>query len=104
MVTLAGLGPIMYRFLATVTVDNDTYQSLPTACAMKVIVHGRPFEFVSMTQMMHNPTPIVSDRAVYGDADFSDIEIEALMQYFRVGTYEGLKTLLAAMRKSNLGY
>lgn len=81
-----------------------TYQSLLTACAMKVIVYRRPFEFAGMTQMMHNPTPIVSDRAVYEDADFSDIEIEALMQYFRVGTYEGLKALLAAMRKSNRGY
>jgi hypothetical protein len=93
-----------YPFLATVTIDIDTYQSLLAACAMKVLVHTRHYEFGSMTQTIQNPTPMVSDRAAYEDADFSDTEMEALMQYFRVGTYQGLKTLLAAMRKSNLGY
>jgi hypothetical protein len=57
-----------------------------------------------MTQIMKHPTPIVSERAIYEDADFSDIEIEALMQYLRVGTYKSLQSLLAAMKKSNLRY
>lgn len=57
-----------------------------------------------MTQIMKNQTLILPERAIYEDADFSDIEIEALMQYFRMATYEGLKSLLAAMKKSNLGY
>ena len=57
-----------------------------------------------MSQIMKSQTQVLPERAIYEDADFSDIEVKALMHYFRVATYEGLKSLLAAMRKSNLGY
>jgi hypothetical protein len=38
----------------------------------------------------------------YQDAEFSDMEIEALMQYFRMSTYENLKSLLAGMKNSSV--
>lgn len=83
-----------------ITVDYGTYQSLPIASAMKVIVDCRLTEFVNMTQIMNKPTAVAPARAIYDDAEFSDIEIDTLMQYFRVSTYQGLKSVLAAMKKS----
>jgi hypothetical protein len=51
---------------------------------------------------MNQPNVIVPEHAKYADAEFSDIEIEALMEYFRVSTYERLVSVLSAMKNSTL--
>jgi hypothetical protein len=38
----------------------------------------------------------------YQDTEFSDTEVEALMEYFRMPTYEDLKSLLAGMKNSSV--
>lgn len=55
-----------------------------------------------MKQAISDPS-VPSERARYRDAELSDNEVEALMEYFRVTTYKALTGILAAMRKSGLG-
>ena len=38
----------------------------------------------------------------YQDTEFSDTEVEALMDYFRMPTYDDLKSLLAGMKNSSV--
>ena len=38
----------------------------------------------------------------YQDTEFSDTEIESLMDYFRMPTYDDLKSLLAGMKNSSV--
>jgi hypothetical protein len=40
------------------------------------------------------------ENAKYQDSEFSDIEIEAFMAYFKVQTYDRLKSLLRAMKNA----
>ena len=38
----------------------------------------------------------------YQDTELSDTEVEALMDYFRMPTYDDLKSLLAGMKNSSV--
>jgi hypothetical protein len=51
---------------------------------------------------MRRPERIQPEYAKYEDSEFSDREIEAFMKYFRVRTYEALKSIIAAMKRSGL--
>ena len=54
-----------------------------------------------MIQLLKKLGPQVLENARYADAEFSDIEVEALMDYFMVSTYDDLKAILAAMKRIN---
>jgi hypothetical protein len=63
-----------------------------------------PFRFDNMKQIMRRPDRIHPEHAKYEDSEFSDKEIEAFMRYFRVRTYEALKSIIATMKRSGLGF
>ena len=48
--------------------------------------------------MTHNKAIMIEPKhAKYQDSEFSDSEIEAFMAYFKVHTYDRLKSVLRAM-------
>lgn len=56
-----------------------------------------------MKQIMRRPYRIQPEHAKYEDSEFSDKEIEAFMEYFRVRTYETVRSIIARMKRSGLG-
>ena len=57
-----------------------------------------------MNQIMRRSERIRPEHAKYEDSEFSDKEIEAFMQYFRVWTYEALKSIILTMKRSGLKF
>ena len=47
-------------------------------------------------------TTVSAENSNYSDSEFSDVEVEAFMEYFKVGTYGRLKAIIATLKKSHL--
>jgi len=53
-----------------------------------------------MSQLLRAPRLADAERGKYRDSEFSDLEVEVLLKYYDVPSYEALRTLLVAKRKS----
>ena len=57
---------------------------------------------LEMTHECARATMVSAEHTKYKDSEFSDREVEAFLNYFKVTTYERLKSIISTMQKREL--